>query len=609
MTQMEILKIKALTLPTKPGVYLMKDKHGVVIYVGKAKKLKNRVTQYFQDTGSHNLKTRQMVSKVADFDVIIAASEFEALVLECSLIKQHMPKYNILLKDGKGYPYLRLDMNDIYPAVTMVNKPEADHAEYYGPFGSRGVTNDLLNAIKMALKLPNCTKKFPRDIGKDRPCLHYHLNQCAGWCQNNHSQTEYRELIEQVQQLLLGNYKKISNDIKQQMLQASDDLNFELAAALRDRHSAIEALGRRQIVTAGREIDVDAVGYSQTETKACFSVLHFSAGNLIDKDYEILPAQDDVESAVSSLIKQYYLSRGFAPKLVLLPFETEDRELFEQMLLNQYGKRTKLLIPQRGTNVKLLEMARANAHEEAARVTQQAERISGTLQRLGRMLSIDPPKRIEAYDISNISGTDIVAGMVVFCDGKPRRSEYRRFKIDGLTEQNDYASMRQVITRRMVHLKNKDRGFDIAPDILLIDGGINHARTAMEVLEELNLRIPVFGMVKDDRHRTRALVTPGGEEIRIDNQQSIFSFVGNIQEETHNYAIGYHRSLRSKRLRYSVLDNIPGIGPKRKEDLLKHFRSLEAIRNASLIDLERYLPKSTALAVYSRFHPELGEVD
>ncbi len=609
MTQMDILKNKALTLPTKPGVYLMKDKHGAVIYVGKAKKLKNRVTQYFQDTGSHNLKTRQMVGKVSDFDVIIAASEFEALVLECSLIKQHMPKYNILLKDGKGYPYLRLDMDAPYPSVTMVNKLNVDQAEYYGPFGSRGVTKDLLGSIKLALKLPNCTKKFPNDIGKDRPCLHYHLDQCAGWCQDNHTQEEYRELIEQVRQLLLGNYKIISNEIKQQMLQASDDLNFELAAALRDRLSAIEALGRRQIVTAGREVDVDAVGYSQTETKACFSVLHFSGGNLIDKDYEILSTQEDIEAAVSSLVKQYYLSRGFAPKLVLLPLETEDRELFQQMLLDQYGKRTKLFVPQRGINARLLEMANRNALEEAQRVTQQAERVSGTLQLLGRMLSIDTPKRIESYDVSNISGTDIVAGMVVFCDGKPRRSEYRRFKIDGLAGQDDYASMRQVITRRLLHLKNKDRGFDVVPDLLLIDGGINHARTALDVLTELDLRIPVFGMVKDDRHRTRALVTPGGEEIRIDSQQSVFALIGNIQEETHNYAIGYHRSLRSKRLRYSVLDTIPGIGPKRKECLLKQFRSLDAIKNASLVELERYLPKPAALAVYTQFHPKQKGVD
>jgi len=491
----------------------------------------------------------------------------------------------------------------------MVNKPAADQAEYFGPFGSRGVTKDLLDAIKLALKLPNCAKKFPRDIDRDRPCLHYHLDQCAGWCQNDHTQEEYRELIEQVRQFLLGNYKKISNDIKKQMLQASDDLNFELAATLRDRLSAIEALSRRQIVTAGQELDVDAVGYSQTETKACFSVLHFSGGNLIDKDYEILPAQEDIDAAVSSLVKQYYFSRVFAPKLVLLPFETEDRDLFEQLLLDQYGKRTKLFVPQRGKKAKLLEMANRNAIEEAQRVTQQADRINSTLQQLGRMMSIYPLRRIESYDISNISGTDIVAGMVVFCDGKPKRSEYRRFKIDGLTDQDDYASMRQVIMRRLMHLKNRDRGFDVVPDVLLIDGGINHARTALNVLKELDLEIPVFGMVKDDRHRTRALVTPGGQEIRIDNHQSVFSFIGNIQEETHNYAIVYHRSLRSKRLRYSVLDNIPGIGPKRKEDLLKHFKTLEGIKNADLVELERYLTKPVALAVYSQFHPEQEEVE
>ena len=595
------LKEKALSLPFAPGVYIMRDKSDKVIYVGKAKKLKNRVSQYFQDTGSHTPKTRLMVSHIDHFDVIVAASEFEALVLECSLIKRHMPKYNILLKDDKGYPYLRLNMKDIYPRITLVNKISDDGAAYFGPYGSRGVTNSLLEAIRLTLKLPGCSKEFPRDIGKDRPCLNYHMNPCAGWCQEGVSCTDYRARMEQARQLLLGNYKGVANEIREQMLAAAEDLNFELAASLRDRLKSVEALGQKQLVTAGTLADTDVIGYAQTEAKACFAVLHFSGGNLLDKDYQVMPIPDDGNDAVSSLLKQYYLSRGLAPKRVLLPFEIEDAELFSELMEQQYGRRPHLHVPQRGDNVRLVELANKNAYEEAERVTGKEERVSGTLQLLGKMLNMDPPKRIESFDISNISGTDIVASMVVFQDGKPKKSDYKRFKLEGLANQDDYASMAQVVRRRFVHYKDADKGFSEAPDLLLIDGGVNHANVALDVLRELELSFPVFGMVKDDRHRTRALVTPEGMEIRIDSQPAVFALIGNIQEETHRFAITYHRQLRSKRLRYSELDSIPGIGPKRKAELLKTFKSLTAIAGAELRDLERLLPADTAMAVYQHF--------
>ena len=597
----EALKDKALSLPFAPGVYIMRDKTDRVIYVGKAKKLKNRVSQYFQDTASHTPKTRLMVSKIDHFDVIVAASEFEALVLECSLIKRYLPKYNILLKDDKGYPYLRLNMAEPYPRITMVSKISDDGAGYYGPYGSRGVTHDVMEAIRSTLKLPNCSKEFPRDIGKGRPCLNYHMNQCAGWCQEGKSCTEYRLLMEQARQLLLGNYKSVGDEIRRQMLDASDRLEFELAASLRDRLNAVEALGQKQLVTAGTLADTDVIGYGQTEAKACFAVLHFSGGNLLDKDYEVIPLPDDRESAVSSLMKQYYLSRGLAPKTVLLPFEIEDSDLFAQLLEQQFGKKPHLRIPQRGDNARLVELANKNAYEEAQRVTSREERVSGSLTLLGKMLAMEPPKRIESFDISNISGTDIVASMVVFEDGKPRKSDYKRFKLEGLSNQDDYASMRQVVKRRYSHYQAGDKGFDSPPDLLLIDGGVAHARIAVEALEELGLRFPVFGMVKDDRHRTRALVTPEGSEIGIDGNQSVFALIGNIQEETHRFAITYHRQLRSKRLRYSELDNIPGIGPKRKQELLKKFQSLTAIGQATLPELERLLPKDAAAAVYHHF--------
>ena len=601
------LKEKALSLPYAPGVYIMRNKDDKVIYVGKAKKLKNRVSQYFQDTASHSPKTRMMVSHIHHFDVIVAASEFEALVLECSLIKRYSPKYNILLKDDKGYPYLRLNMKEIYPVITLVNKLAEDGAEYFGPYGGRAVTHSVMEAIRQTLKLPGCSKQFPRDIGKDRPCLNYHMNQCAGWCQENMSCTEYRLRMEQARQLLKGNYKEVAEEIKAQMLAAAEELDFELAASLRDRLKAVEVLGTKQLVTAGTLADTDVVGYGETEAKACFAVLHFVGGNLLDKDYEVFPVPEDKADAVSSLMKQYYLSRGLAPKHVLLPFELEDSELFAQLLEQQFGRKPKLRVPQRGDNMRLVELANTNAREEAERVTGKEERVNATLVTLGKMLSMDPPKRIESFDISNISGTDIVASMVVYQDGKPRKSDYKRFKLEGLQNQDDYASMHQVVKRRFAHFKAGDKGFDAAPDLLLIDGGINHARIALEALRELDLDFPVFGMVKDDRHRTRALVTPEGQEIRIDNNQAIFALIGNIQEETHRFAITFHRQQRSKRLRYSQLDEIPGIGPKRKQELLKQFKSLAAIGQATLPELERLLPKDAAAAVYHHFRKNAEE--
>ena len=598
------LKDKSLSLPYEPGVYIMRDKNDKVIYVGKAKKLKNRVSQYFQDTASHSPKTRLMVSKIDHFDVIVAASEFEALVLECSLIKRYLPKYNILLKDDKGYPYLRLNMKEDYPRITLVSKLSNDGAEYYGPYGSRGVTHDVMQTIRLSLRLPDCNRQFPRDIGKDRPCLNYHMGQCDGWCQPGRGFAEYRRRIEQARQLLGGNYKSVADEIKTEMLAAAERLEFELAAALRNRLNSVEALGQKQLVTAGSLADTDVIGYAQTEAKACFAVLHFSGGNLLDKEYEIISVPEDKEAAVSTLIKQYYLSRGAAPKIVLLPFDIEDSELFAQLLEQRFGRKTKLKIPQRGENVRLVELAIKNALEEAQRVTSKEEKVSGTLTLLGKMLTMEPPKRIESFDISNISGTDIVASMVVFQDGKPRKSDYKRFKIEGLSNQDDYASMHQVVKRRFAHYLSGDKGFAEKPDLLLIDGGVIHAQTAVAALKELGLQMNVFGMVKDDRHRTRALVTPEGQEIRIDNQQAVFALIGNIQEETHRFAITYHRQLRSKRLRYSALDQIPGIGPKRKQELLKTFKSISAISQATLGELERLLPKDAAVAVYLHFHKE-----
>ena len=597
------LKEKANSLPLAPGVYIMRDKNNKVIYVGKAKKLKNRVSQYFQDTASHSVKTRLMVSKVDRFEVIVAASEFEALVLECSLIKQHMPKYNILLKDDKGYPYVRMDHKSEYPRLSIANKAAGDDALYFGPFGSRAITNNALETISEILKLPKCSKVFPKDIGKGRPCLHYHMGQCEGWCQKGKTCADYQSRMEQAKQLLSGNYRKTAEDIKAAMLEAAENLDFELAASLRDRLNAVEMLGKKQLVIAGRQLDTDVIGYAQTEAKACFTVLHYNDGNLQDKEYEVFAVQDDAEIALSSLVKQFYLSRGLAPKRILLPFDFEDRALVEQLLLNNFGKKTEILIPQRGDNAKLVELAVKNAYEEAQRLTTEEEKVSGTLSLLGKMLSMDPPKRIESFDISNIAGTDIVASMVVFVDGRPKKSDYRKFKLRDMPDQDDYASMHQVVSRRFSEYLSGTAGFDVLPDFLLIDGGEKHARTALDALSALNVSVPIMGMVKDDRHRTRALVTPDGNVIHIDTQPAVFSLIGNIQEETHRFAISYHRELRSKRLKYSELDSIEGIGPKRKQELLRVFKSLASIKAASMEELLRVLPANAAHEVYKHFHP------
>ena len=600
------LKERASKLPLEPGVYIMKDKTHTVIYVGKAKKLRNRVSQYFQDTASHTAKTRAMVSKVDTFDVIVAASEFEALVLECSLIKRHMPKYNILLKDDKGYPYIRLDMRDEYPTVSLAARVANDGAEYYGPFGSRSASQSLLDGIRLAMRLPGCNKRFPRDIGKDRVCLNYHMNQCAGWCQVGKTNEEFRELFEQIRQLLKGNYKQLSLALKEQMNSASEQLNFELAAVLRDRIKALELLNKKQLVTAGNAADMDVIGFGYTESKSCFTVLHYLNGDLLDKEYQVFSETVDPETAVSSLVKQYYLSRGHIPKYVLLPFSLEDTELIKQMLEQEYQKTLHILVPQRGDKLRLVELAKKNAFEEALRLTTKEEKLSGNLALLGKMLSIQTPKRIESFDISNISGTDIVASMVVFTDGKPRKSDYKHFKINNMTGQDDYASMNQVVYRRFARYKAGDEGFSQLPDLLLIDGGIEHARIALDALNSLDIEIPVFGMVKDDKHHTRALVTPEGDTIRIDAKQNVFAFIGTIQEETHRFAISYHKKLRSKRLRYSELDKIEGIGPTRKELLLKKYKSISAISDASLTELEQYLPKNAAHSVYAYFRKKEG---
>ena len=596
------LRQKAHELPLAPGVYLMQNKANQVIYVGKAKKLRNRVSQYFVDAAAHSAKTRLMVSQIDHFEVIIAGSEFEALILECSLIKRHSPKYNILLKDDKGYPYLRIDMREEYPAMSMANRVVHDGADYYGPFGGRYVTQQLIDAIRLGFHLPGCGKEFPKCWGKERPCLNFHMKNCDGWCRTEKTPEQYRQVMKQVSMLLQGKYRQAADELKTQMEAAAECLEFEYAAVLRDRLLALENLGKKQLVTAGTMAHTDVIGYYQNVSKACFAVLHYVDGSLLDKEFEVLPASDDPQETVSSLVKQYYLSRNCAPKEVLLPYEMEDAGIFSDLLMQNLNKRVRIRKPKRGDATTLVELASRNAREEAERVTSGEDRRRGTLRLLQTMIGLDELSRIESFDISNTAGKDIVASMVVFVDGKPLKRDYRRFQIRGIDGQDDYASMYQVITRRFTHYKQQDSGFSAKPDLLLIDGGVEHAAVAERALQEMNLHFPVYGMVKDHRHRTRALVTSAGCEIGIQAEPAVFALVGNIQEQTHNYAIEYHRQLRSRHLRESVLDQIPGIGEVRKKNLLHKFKTISAIKKADLEELESVLPKKQAEEVFVYFH-------
>lgn len=599
------LKQKAKSLPLCPGVYIMQDKSGQVIYVGKAKKLKNRVSQYFQDIASHSVKTRRMVSQIDSFDTIVASSEFEALVLECSLIKRHSPRYNILLKDDKGYPYIRIDMKKPYPEMEMVGRIADDGAEYFGPYGGRYISQKVMDAIRVTLKLPNCSKKLPRDVGKSRVCLNYHLGNCAGWCQDGKSQAEYRKVMLQAARLLKGDYKKMAAEIRGSMEEAAEQLRFEEAAILRDRLKAIDGLNKKQFVTAGAAAQTDVIGYYENETKGCFAVLHFADGDLLDKEYQILTAAGDGAEAVSSLVKQYYMSKGAVPSRIFLPMEMEDSDLFAELLQQTYGRKVEIRVPKRGEGVKQVSLATENAKEEVDRITTKEERTAGTLRLLGNLLGLDEtPRRFEAFDISNTAGTDIVASMVVFVDGKPLKRDYKHFKVRGLTEQDDYTSMRQVVSRRYQRYLDGDAGFACLPDVLFIDGGQMHAACASEELAKLGIAVPVYGMVKDDRHRTRSLITADGRELGISATPALFALIGRVQEEVHRFAISYHHKLRSKQVKSSVLDKIHGVGPARRGQLLRHFKTVKAIAGASMAQLMEVVPKNTAEAVYRHFRQE-----
>lgn len=601
----EELKEKANDLPLAPGVYLMMDKSGKVIYVGKAKKLKNRVSQYFQDTASHTEKTRAMVSQVDHFDTIFVTSEFEALILENSLIKRHMPRYNILLKDDKGYPFVRLS-REAYPRFSMTNRAADDGARYFGPFGGRHETRTAIDAVCTALRLPTCHKRFPRDIGKERPCLNYHMGRCDGFCQTRMSAEEYRARIEQAAWLLEGKGKQLLRDMTAEMEGEAEALHFEKAALLRDRIAAIGALSKRQTVIAGICADTDVWGLYRGAGKGCYAVLHVEDGQLTGRETELFSIHNEEGEGemLSAVTAQYYLPRALLPHEILLPADSGDCEELSEALTRRAGRKVWVHVPQRGEKAELLGMARRNAAEEAERATTAEERSSRTLELLAKMVNLPAaPGRMEAFDISNTGASDIVASMVVYSGTKPLKSAYRRFHIRSVAgHPDDYASMQEVLRRRLARAAAGDEKFLPLPELFLIDGGVTHAQAAERVAREFGCGVPVFGMVKDDRHRTRALVTPDGREIGIDAVQAVFSLIGQIQEETHRFAVAYHHVSHGKSTLHSVLDEIPGVGPKRRETLRKRFGSVKAIREADEAALSAAVPQNTARAVWNYFH-------
>lgn len=598
------LSEKANKLPLLPGVYIMKDASGQIIYIGKAKKLKNRVSSYFH--GGHESKVAAMVNKVADFEVIIVSSEFEALVLENSLIKQHKPHYNILLKDDKAYPFIRVDIKNRYPDITISQKSKDDGALYLGPFGGRKNSRSIIDEIKKALLLPDCSRKFPRDIGSGRPCLNFQMRKCSGWCTGMPDEEEYKARIDQALKILQGRSDVLLEELERRMEDEAGSLNFEKAAEYRDRIALIKLLANKQRVLSLRYSDFDAVGFARGY-KSCFTVLSYTDGNLVNKNTEITsePVETD-EEAVAAFISQYYTQADAdIPGTILVDNINDSFSGLETFLSERCGRKVEIVCPKRGEKRSLLDYAILNSEEEIKRIISADKRNQRILGKIRDRLDLtDIPHRIEAYDISNLGSSGIVAAMTVFIDGKKSRKDYRKFRFKDQLVQNDIESMHSCIGRRFSEYIKGESAFSEMPDLILIDGGTEQTSAAVGAMGDLGLSTAVFGMVKDDRHRTRALVAPSGFEVDISGDIELFSFIGGIQEETHRSAIEYQKSIRNEQFA-SVLDKIPGIGAKRKGLLIDRYKTVKAIKNASKDELMSLLPRDAAAAVYGYFHDDI----
>ena len=611
------LRKKAMQLPLTPGVYLMKNKKNEIIYVGKAKALKNRVSQYFGSQNNHGVKVRRMVENVEDFDYILCDSEFEALVLECSLIKQHAPKYNILLKDDKGYHYIKIT-HDGWRDFRAVKQKLNDGADYIGPYtGSYGVTNSV-DAAKKVFRLPQCGKKFPRDYNKSRPCLNFYLGQCSAPCAGKCTQAQHEEAVEQALAFIVNGSGPAIEALTARMEEAAERLEFEKAAKLRDRIQAIRKVNEKQKVVAAAKEEQDVfalVSAGDGETpKACLSVLRFRDSQLFDSEHFILDLPEDLPQARHELLRSYYMMREFVPRRVAVDGPVEDAALLAEWLGSLAGRKVVIAVPQRGEQHQLMEMCRSNAAQKLALYLGRSGSSTAALDELGTLLGLKaPPQYIEAYDISHTQGSHNVAGMVVFKDGRPYRKSYRHFAIKGFAGQDDYGSMAEVLERRFLRYfeeKDSGEGFGRLPDLILLDGGQGQVNAVLPLLEKYQLDIPLFGMVKDSHHRTRAIARSGGE-IALTSRRAAFTLVSSIQDEVHRFAIGYHRSSSKKAALSTTLTGIDGVGPARAKALLRQFKTVKAIAAASEAELAavKGMSKPAAAAVFAAFHPETAASD
>lgn len=602
-------------LPGKPGVYLMHDEKDAIIYVGKAISLKNRVRQYFQSSRNKGAKIEQMVTHISRFEYIVTDSELEALVLECNLIKEHRPKYNTMLMDDKSYPFIKVTVNEPFPRVMLARQMKKDKAKYFGPYTSAGAVKDTIELIRKLYHIRSCNRSLPKDIGKERPCLNYHIHQCQAPCQGYISQEEYRKSIDEVVRFLNGHYDLVLKELEEKMMAASDSLEFEKAIEYRELLTSVQKVAQKQKITDTAGDDRDIIAMASEGEDAVVQVFFIRSGRLIGRDHFYLKsAENDTEGEIlSSFIKQFYAGTPYIPAELMLPEEIEDQDIIEEWLTARRERRVHLRIPKKGTKEKLVELAQKNAQmvlkNDRERLKREEGRTIGAVKGLEKILGLKGIIRMEAYDISNTNGFDSVGSMVVYEHGKPKRNDYRKFKIKTVQGPDDYASMNEVLTRRFGHglreqqEESETGGFQIFPDLIMMDGGRGQVNIALEVLEKLHLHIPVCGMVKDDNHRTRGLYF-NNTELPIDRNSECFRLITRIQDEAHRFAITFHRQLRSKGQVHSVLDDIPGVGPARRKDLMRCFENIDAIRNATVEELKELpsMNEKSAQEVYKFFH-------
>lgn len=614
---MFVIEEELKKLPAKPGVYLMHDEKDEIIYVGKAISLKNRVRQYFQSSRNKGVKIEQMVTHIRRFEYIVTDSELEALVLECNLIKEHRPKYNTMLMDDKTYPFIKVTVQEPFPRIMMVRRQAKDKAKYFGPFTSSQAVKDIIDMVRKLYHLRSCSRNLPRDIGKERPCLYCHIKQCDAPCQGYISSEQYRESIDEVVKFLSGHYDGILKELEEKMMEASDQMEFEKAIEYRELIGSVKKISEKQKITdAGKTgEDRDVLAVAREAGDAVVQVFFIRGGRLIGRDHFYLRTDPDETKAeiLTSFIKQFYAGTPYIPRELLLPYELAEADILMEWLTRRRGHKVTFTVPKKGEKEKLCELAQKNATMVLAKdkehLIREANRTIGAVRELEEIIGVSGIRRMEAFDISNTNGFASVGSMVVYEDGKPKRSDYRKFRIKGVVGADDYASMREVLTRRFTHgLKEKEEGkefgsFTVFPDLILMDGGKGQVHIAEEVLEELHINIPVCGMVKDDRHRTRGLYYHD-EELPIRTDSEAFKLITRVQDEAHRFAIEFHRKLRGQGQVHSILDDIPGVGPKRRKDLMKHFQSLDAIRKAEIEDLKKLptMNEKSARDVYNFFH-------